>query len=57
MPTYEYQCAECNYKFEELATISKRENPKLCPQCGHASFKTDRLYAIPCKFGPIEDNN
>ena len=32
MPTYEYQCTQCNYLFEEFQKIS--DQPKtVCPQC------------------------
>ncbi len=32
MPTYEYRCTQCHYKFEKFQSIS--ENPvTLCPQC------------------------
>jgi len=35
MPTYEYQCKACGYRFDEMHTISNREKPtkKPCPQC------------------------
>ncbi|MFQ6091086.1 MAG: FmdB family zinc ribbon protein [bacterium] len=32
MPTYEYQCRKCSYRFEEFQSIT--ENPLArCPQC------------------------
>lgn len=32
MPTYEYECTKCKYKFEEFQQI--REEPlKKCPKC------------------------
>jgi putative FmdB family regulatory protein len=32
MPTYEYECAKCNYTFEEFQQI--KEKPlKICPKC------------------------
>ena len=37
MPTYEYECKECGYKFERFQNI--KELPlKICPQC-KGSFK------------------
>ncbi len=33
MPTYEYQCESCGYKFEKFQNMN--ENPlKKCPKCG-----------------------
>jgi putative FmdB family regulatory protein len=34
MPTYEYQCGTCGYRFDKFQSFS--EDPlKECPQCGH----------------------
>ncbi|MDD5120396.1 MAG: zinc ribbon domain-containing protein [Candidatus Omnitrophica bacterium] len=33
MPTYEYQCLVCNYKFEALQSIKEKPKTK-CPKCG-----------------------
>lgn len=33
MPTYEYVCEQCGYKFEKLQEMSA-EPIKQCPQCG-----------------------
>lgn len=32
MPTYEYQCLECNYKFEAFQPINEKPLKK-CPVC------------------------
>jgi putative FmdB family regulatory protein len=33
MPTYQYQCTECSYEFEEFQMIS--DDPiETCPECG-----------------------
>jgi len=32
MPTYEYQCNSCSYKFEQSQSI-KAEPVKVCPKC------------------------
>ena len=32
MPTYEYECQECGYHFEEYQSITAKPL-KLCPQC------------------------
>jgi len=39
MPTYDYQCRKCGYKFERFQGI-KEEPVKTCPEC---SGKVDRL--------------
>ena len=39
MPTYEYQCSECEYKFEEFQSMSASPITD-CPEC---SGKTERL--------------
>ena len=33
MPTYEYQCQKCNFRFEEFQNISEKPLSR-CPQCG-----------------------
>lgn len=33
MPTYEFQCNDCNNKFEVFTSISDRDKVK-CPKCG-----------------------
>lgn len=33
MPTYEYQCKECDHQFEELQLITAKPFRK-CPECG-----------------------
>ena len=33
MPTYTFQCDNCNYQEDFLLTISKRNEPKKCPKC------------------------
>ncbi len=33
MPTYEYQCQKCNYRFEEFQKITEPAIEK-CPKCG-----------------------
>lgn len=43
MPLYEYQCSDCNHKFEELAG---QDDVVSCPKCN--SEKTSRLMSA-CK--------
>lgn len=33
MPTYEYECKDCGYRFEKFQNI-KDEPVKKCPKCG-----------------------
>ncbi len=38
MPTYDYQCSLCKHKREVFHKITE-EPLKLCPQCGHETFR------------------
>ena len=40
MPTYEYECAACEYAFEKYQTMTDAKLRK-CPKCG--KFKLQRL--------------
>jgi len=33
MPTYEYECTECGYRFEEFQSMTAKPLRK-CPKCG-----------------------
>jgi putative FmdB family regulatory protein len=33
MPTYDYQCKKCNYRFEEFQSITDKPLSR-CPRCG-----------------------
>jgi len=35
MPTYEYECTECEHRFEKFQPMSARP-VKRCPECGGA---------------------
>jgi putative FmdB family regulatory protein len=40
MPTYEYQCLNCNKVFTLMMSISEYEKGKVtCPQCGKGRVK------------------
>lgn len=39
MPTYEYRCKKCGYRFEEMQSITAKP-VRRCPQCGGT---TERL--------------
>ncbi len=34
MPLYEYQCPECETRFDALRGMSQADDPIACPQCG-----------------------
>jgi putative FmdB family regulatory protein len=36
MPLYEYVCADCESKFEELRPLGRMDDPASCPK-GHAT--------------------
>jgi len=38
MPTYEYLCQNCGYKFEKFQNINEKEL-KICPKCNRDSLK------------------
>ena len=38
MPLYEYQCGECEARFEMLRPMSRADEPAICPQ-GHPGAK------------------
>jgi len=40
MPTYQYICKKCGHAFDDMKTISKR-NESMCPKCGNTD--NDRL--------------
>ncbi|MCM8772940.1 MAG: zinc ribbon domain-containing protein [Candidatus Omnitrophica bacterium] len=43
MPTYEYECVKCGYKFERFQKMTE-EPLKVCPKCNNESLK--RLIGI-----------
>lgn len=44
MPIYEYQCPDCNYKFEDIQGFND-EPHKECPKC--KKMKLQRLFGSP----------
>ena len=41
MPTYEYECRECNHQFESFQWVENRNLPtkEACPECGAKKVK------------------
>ena len=41
MPIYEYRCEKCQHVFDEVLSVSNRDNPlsEPCPQCSEKSVK------------------
>ena len=41
MPTYEYHCTSCGYRFDEFLMIKDRGKPekRACTQCGEKKIK------------------
>ncbi len=37
MPTYDYECTECDHTFEEFHAM--KESRKKCPECGELKLK------------------
>jgi putative FmdB family regulatory protein len=49
MPLYEYQCSDCEMKFDALRAMSKADAPIACPRCG--SQKTGRMISLFAAIG------
>ena len=43
MPIYEYQCKNCNEKFEEFQSLGAGNEGVICPKCG--SSKPEKLFS------------
>ncbi|HEY4328439.1 MAG TPA: zinc ribbon domain-containing protein [Phycisphaerae bacterium] len=44
MPIYEYHCQACDADFEQMTTMSSRDDKHHCPTCG--SKKTGRKLSV-----------
>jgi putative FmdB family regulatory protein len=53
MPTYTYQCADCEHVFERVLPIAAREDPthEPCPHCGKLDVK--KLVNTPPVCDPV----
>ena len=46
MPTYDYQCLECEEIFEIFCKISELDSSKPCPKCGSTNTEK-RIFSAP----------
>lgn len=55
MPSYDYQCKECNHVFTKFSKISERniptENP--CPECGAEESVSQSIGAVPFNYNEM----
>jgi putative FmdB family regulatory protein len=49
MPLYEYECSECETRFDALRGMSEADDPITCPQCG--GRETDRVISLFSAIG------
>ena len=52
MPIYEYQCPECNSKFELLCRMSESDDAAECPDCKGSAKRTIAAFCCRTKNGP-----
>ncbi|NTW01443.1 MAG: zinc ribbon domain-containing protein [Oscillochloris sp.] len=50
MPLYEYQCPDCDSRFERLVRSSEAAHKIICPTCG--GEKPERLLSLFATSGP-----
>ena len=46
MPLYEFTCERCGKSFEELKSLSEREDPASCPDCGAEAKRQMSAFAM-----------
>ncbi|UCG52227.1 MAG: zinc ribbon domain-containing protein [Candidatus Latescibacterota bacterium] len=54
MPLYEYKCENCQGVFSELRSMSEREAPITCPDCGGEGKIIFSTFAQGGQKGPAE---
>ena len=54
MPIYEYECPNCNLKFELLRQLSQADEGASCPHCHNAA---KRLISTFCSFSKDESGS
>ncbi len=68
MPVYEYYCETCRAEYELIRSVSRMDDPALCPTCGQAgrrqlsqfSFNSNTFTAPklrPTSQGPFRSHN
>ncbi len=55
MPIYDYECAKCEYLWEQFELIASRDGPcsKGCPECGLSAVR--RKVAGGTKYNKLDD--
>jgi putative FmdB family regulatory protein len=54
MPIYEYVCADCKSKFEQMRPLSQSGQPADCPQCHKpAKRKMSTFSALSATLGGV----
>ncbi len=51
MPIFEYECKECQHRFEILRIKKKDENDLSCPQCGSGN-----VFKLLSAFSSVQYN-
>ncbi|MCX7835929.1 MAG: zinc ribbon domain-containing protein [bacterium] len=46
---YEYQCQHCGHQFSVFVSLSKRDEPQVCPKC--QSKESKRLVSLISSLG------
>jgi putative FmdB family regulatory protein len=41
MPFYEYSCPKCKTRFDLMRSMSQRDDPAACPECGFKKVKRE----------------
>lgn len=41
MPFYEYSCPKCKTKFDLMRSMTQRDDPASCPECGFKKAKRE----------------
>jgi len=48
MPTYEYECKQCENQFEIVKPVCEWSLPQICPDCGNIGERLISKTAIQC---------
>jgi putative FmdB family regulatory protein len=50
MPLYEYECSDCDTRFDALRGMSEADDPIRCPQC-----ESERTHRVISLFSAVGD--